>query len=84
VREDSRFWCLAIVNVGGLVFPPHDLDPTVYPVLVSRRHPALGGLGHGCDLIDENVVQEVFGDTAEISKPLNGNPTFFVSQEFAN
>jgi hypothetical protein len=84
VREDSRFCNLAIVNVGSLVFPPHDLDPTVYPSLVGSRHPTLGGLGHGRDLVDENVVQEVFGDTAEISKPLDGDPTFFVSQEFAN
>jgi hypothetical protein len=84
VREDSRFWCLAIVNVGGLVFPPHDLDPTVHPTLVGGRHPALGGLGHGYAFVDENVLQKVFGDTAEISKLLNRNPTGFVSQEFAN
>jgi hypothetical protein len=71
------------VAEGALVVPEDGLD--VVDVLTAEEQAlGLGGLGHGYDFVDKNVLQKVFGNTAEISKLLNGDPTGFVSQEFTN
>jgi hypothetical protein len=70
VWKDRWFWNLAIVYILGSVWPSHDLDFAILPVLVSGRYPALVKLGQTNILVEKEVLQCPLVNPTEFRKLL--------------